>query len=86
MDFVVTSNGTLKMSWLKKIANYEDSNPVQLIFEGVERNETGEATGTAMETVLRSLRFGERYRVRLQDRKTNETVGSIEIEACKCFC
>ena len=79
----MTSNGTLKVSWLKKIANFEDSKPVELIFENYGRNESGRVNGTAMETALRSLRFGEIYRIRLLDPITNETAGPLEIEACK---
>ena len=79
----MTSNGTLKVSWLRKIANFQDSEPVELFFENSGRNESGKVNGTAMETALKSLQFGEVYRIRLHDPRTNETAGPIEIEACK---
>ncbi len=75
----------MKISWLKKIADFEDSKSVQMEFRNPERNETGIVNGTAMETALRSMRFGEVYRIILKDKVSNETVGPFDIEACKFF-
>jgi hypothetical protein len=71
------------MSWLKKIADFEDKKPVDLVFENLARNETGHAAGTAMESTLKTLRFGEIYRIHLKDKASNQTVGPFDIEACK---
>ena len=75
----------MKISWLKKIADFEDSKSVQMEFRNPERNETEIVNGTAMETALRSMRFGEVYRIILKDKVSNETVGPFDIEACKFF-
>ncbi len=73
----------MKISWLKKIADFEDSKSVEMEFRNPERNETGFVNGTAMETALRSMRFGEVYRIMLKDKISNETVGPFDIEACE---
>ena len=95
---MITGNGTLKMSWLKKIANYQESDPVQMNYYLIsgENNNTdnvtgngshviNHVTGSAKETSLPSLRFGEFYYVSLVDKISNETVGPFVIESCKFF-
>ena len=95
---MITGNGTLKMSWLKKIANYQESDPVQMNYYLIssENNNTdpvigngshmsNHVTGSAKETSLPSLRFGEVYHVSLVDKMSNETVGPFFIESCKFF-
>ena len=94
VEWVITENGTLKMSWLKKIANYQESNPVQMTYyvvSGVSKNtdnvtgNVSHVTGSAKETSLSSLRFGEIYYVSLVDKTSNESVGPFVIESCKFF-
>ncbi len=40
MDYVITEDGTLKMSWLKKIANYEETSSVEMTFNISGLNQT----------------------------------------------
>jgi len=60
VDYVITEDGTLKMSWLKKIANYEEATSVEMTFKISGFNETLENfTGNeSLRRVTGSQSFG----------------------------
>ncbi len=89
----MTADGQLKMSWLKKIANYEESAEVTMtlkkLSDVVEKsNNTTEAnekrfSGTALEVKAPQLELGATYDVYVSDDATGETFGPFHVEACK---
>ena len=60
VDYVITEDGTLKMSWLKKIANYEETTSVEMTFNISGFNQTFEhVTGNeSLGRVTGSRSFG----------------------------
>jgi len=83
IEWMVSDNGLLKVSWLQKISNFEEDHATELNFQIVALNETGSFKGTAKESQLENLRFGETYLLTLTDTIKNETSRSFEIETCK---
>lgn len=83
IDWVVLPTGVLKVSWLKKISNFEEDHETQVNFQIAELNEMGSVMGSAKESVVENLRFGETYKVTLTDTVKNETSQPFTVEACK---
>lgn len=89
IEWIVTPDGQLKMSWLKKIANYEESDAVTLTIKLVEsENNSVEAVeesfrGTALEVKAPRLELGALYDVFVTDDDTGDKFGPFHVEACE---
>jgi hypothetical protein len=83
IEWIVTSNGILKTSWLKKIADYKENDKVQMQYGLNGSNETLKMDGTATETIVDELKFGETYQITLIDKVTGVQSESFLIQACK---
>ena len=82
VDWMVTPSGTLKISWLKKIAEYKDNDQVNLIFKAKNANETIKVEGIAKEVKVDSLRFADDYDVVLQDKLSGVENYTFSFTAC----
>jgi hypothetical protein len=83
LEWVVSPTGVLKVSWLKKISNFEEQHETLVNFQLPDLNETGSAKGTARESQVQNLRFGEVYVLTLTDIVKNETSDPFTVEACE---
>ncbi len=83
IEWIVTSKGVLKLSWLKKIADYQENDKVHLVYNLTSRNESHSVSGTAKEVSVPALRFGETYQVVLIDQANKTQSEPITIQACK---
>lgn len=89
MDWIVTPEGALKVSWLKKIAEFQEKNSVLMTLTDESGNEINasktavEIRGTADELRIGGLRFGAKYSVHLKDLDQIDDFGPFVIQACK---
>lgn len=74
------------MSWLKKIAKFEEADVVMLSLKNLDGDISSNYTGTAAEVRVSNLQLGGMYEVFLYDPKYEATFGPIAIEACKQLC
>lgn len=81
VQWIVTSAGSLKLSWLKKISEYKEYDQVQLTY--TTDNQTKSVNGTAKEVKVNSLRFGEKYTATLKDLATGTQTFTFSFYACK---
>ena len=72
LEWIITSSGILKVSWLKKIADYMENEKVKLELTLDGTNDTQIVKGTAQEIIVKSLRFGANYNAKI--------IGSSAIE------
>ena len=70
------------MSWVKKIAEYEEDNEVVGILTNLNTNETDTFKGNAVVSTVENLEFGGSYEILLTDITKNESFGPIYFEAC----
>ena len=85
VEWVITPSGTLKLSWLKKIAEYKGNDRVTLIYKGKSTNKTTEVEGIAKEIKVQALKFADEYEVILQDKMSGEENYTFFFTACKFF-
>ena len=84
VEWVITPSGQLKISWLKKIAKYEEGNKVMLSLTDLSQNNSVKnVTGTAKEVTTGNLQIGAEYLLHLEDLIDGDRFGPIRIEACK---
>ena len=83
VEWIVTPIGSLKLSWLKKIAEYKEYDEVILTYKSRTTNETMEVEGTAKEVKVSSLRFGDEYEVTLQSKMMGQENYTFSFTACK---
>ena len=88
IQWMITSSGVLKLSWLKKIANYKEYEKVQLELTPINSgpgssNDTQIINGTAQEINVKSLKFGEIYKARLVDSTQDKNTAYFEFKACE---
>ena len=83
VEWIVTPSGSLKLSWLKKIAEYKEYDKVSLSYKSKETNVTTTVEGTAKEVKVLSLRFGDEYLVTLQSKMMTQENYTFSFTACK---
>ena len=87
IQWMITSSGVLKLSWLKKIANYKEYEKVKLELTPKNSesgsNETQIINGTAQEINVKSLKFGEIYKAKLVDFTQEKNTAYFEFKACE---
>ena len=83
VEWSITPNGHLKVSWLKKIATYQEQEPVELTILDLESGSVRNFGGVAEEVGVPSLRLGAKYEVVLVEIASGEEYGPIIIEACE---
>ena len=83
IEWIVTSGGVLKVSWLKKIADYKENDKVSLVYNITAQNESHAVQGTAKEVSVPALRFGETYEIVLVDQATKTQSKPIIVQARK---
>lgn len=83
VEWMVTSSGILRLSWLAKIADYKEDQKVMLVYKQKDTNASREIQGTAKEVKVDSLVFGETYEVTLIDLDTNQEEETFTFVACK---
>ena len=85
VEWVITPRGQLKISWLKKVANYDEDNKVLLTLSDLSRNNSvRNVTGTANEVSGGGLQIGGNYSLELEDLSAGDKFGPVHFEACKC--
>ena len=85
--WLVTPSGQLIVSWLQKISEYRDDQPVTLTLREKTTNRTIEVTGRAKEVTVPSLKLGNEYEMLLREEEGEDgtVVGPINFEACELF-
>ncbi|XP_059099111.1 uncharacterized protein LOC131893169 isoform X1 [Tigriopus californicus] len=81
VEWIITPKGHLIVSWLKKIAKFEESDIVMLSLKHLDGNVSSNYTGTASEVRVTSLQLGGLYEFVLIDPKFETSYGPISIEA-----
>ncbi len=85
VEWVITPSGKLTVSWLKKIAEYQEEHRVKLTVAKADSNETREVEGSALGVSTGGLELGQGYELVLVDQETGESHGPLNIEACKSY-
>ncbi len=85
VEWVITPSGKLTVSWLKKIAEYQEEHRVTLTVAKADSNETREVEGRALGVSTGGLELGQGYELVLVDQETGESHGPLNIEACKSY-
>ena len=83
VEWVVTHQGILMVSWLKKIADYKERDKVRLIYHLVGSNQTLKVNGSAKQVKVAALKFGENYNVTIEDMSGLEEPTTFQFIACK---
>lgn len=83
VEWIVTSSGSLKLSWLKKIAEYRENEQVKLTYKALNSNKSLSVEGTSKEVKVTNLKFGEDYKVTLEDVATGQETYTFYFTACK---
>ena len=83
VEWIVTPSGSLKLSWLKKIAEYKETEKVSISYTSKETNNTFIVDGTAKEVKVLSLRFGDEYVVTIKSKMMDEENHTFSFIACK---
>ena len=65
VEWSISRDGEFSVTWLRKVAMYEEEHPVEMRWS--VRNTTGTTTGTARMTTLPHLMLGELYMVNIND-------------------
>lgn len=81
VEWIITPKGHLIVSWLKKIAKFEEADVVMLSLKNLDGDISSNYTGTAAEVRVSNLQLGGMYEVFLYDPKYEATFGPIAIEA-----
>eukprot|EP00095_Tigriopus_kingsejongensis_P002761 maker-scaffold1543_size36305-snap-gene-0.6 protein:Tk02761 transcript:maker-scaffold1543_size36305-snap-gene-0.6-mRNA-1 annotation:"predicted protein" len=81
VDWIITPQGHLIVSWLKKIAEFKEHDPVLLEISSQEDNTTSNYNGTGERVEVMSLHFGGHYQLMLKASAHNETYGPFHIQA-----
>ena len=81
VEWSISRDGEFSVTWLRKVAMYEEEHPVEMRWS--VRNTTGTTTGTARMTTLPHLMLGELYMVNITDMVKKETLPPIVFVACK---
>ena len=83
----MTPTGNLKISWLKKIAEYKEFDKVQLIYQPTadfgSNSSLVAVNGTAKQVMVDSLIFGQDYSATLRDLTTGLETFQFSFTACK---
>ena len=83
VEWIVTPSGSLKLSWLKKIAEYKETEKVSISYTSKETNNTFIVEGTAKEVKVLSLRFGDEYVVTIKSKMMDKENHTFSFIACK---
>ena len=83
VEWIVTPSGSLKLSWLKKIAEYKETEKVSISYTSKETNNTFIVDGTAKEVKVLSLRFGDEYVVTIKSKMMDKENHTFSFIACK---
>ena len=83
VEWIVTPSGSLKLSWLKKIAEYKETEKVSISYTSKETNNTFIVEGTAKEVKVLSLRFGDEYSVTIKSKMMDKENHTFSFIACK---
>ena len=83
VEWIVTPSGSLKLSWLKKIAEYKETEKVSISYTSKETNNTFIVDGTAKEVNVLSLRFGDEYLVTIKSKMMDKENHTFSFIACK---
>ena len=83
VEWIVTPSGSLKLSWLKKIAEYKETEKVSISYTSKETNNTFVVEGTAKEVKVLSLRFGDEYVVTIKSKMMEKENHTFSFIACK---
>ena len=83
VEWIVTPSGSLKLSWLKKIAEYKETEKVSISYTSKETNNTFIVEGTAKEVKVLSLRFGDEYLVTIKSKMMDKENHTFSFIACK---
>jgi hypothetical protein len=83
IEWLITPEGVLKVSWQKKIANYQEKDKVTLELSDNQMNETVKFEGTAAEVKVDQLKLGNSYSLSIIDDSTSQSFGPLNILACK---
>lgn len=83
IEWLITPDGILKLAWQKKIANYQETDPVVLEITDEDINATEVYQGTAELVQVDHLRLGNFYTLLVIDQASNQKFGPILVSACK---
>ena len=83
VEWSISPDGHLKISWLRKIASYQEEEPVDLTIMDLESGSVRNFLGTAQEVGVPSLKLGAKYEVVLVETASGEEYGPIIIEGCE---
>ena len=84
IEWIVTEDGQFRMSWLKKVAAYDEDARVTLWLEKLLPNGSvaeEHHAGTALEATAPKLELGATYDVYVTDDDTGERYGPFHVEA-----
>jgi len=81
VSWLVTLDGRLKVSWLRRVAHFAENNRVELSWQGAGVEERGSVEGTVTRTEVPHLTLGKRYSATLVDLEEEDTIASFVFTA-----
>ena len=83
VSWYVTLDGQLHVSWLRKISQFGENNPVEISW--MVGGDTGSSTGTVLHSTIPSLILGKTYTASLMDLREEGSLSTFKFVACKLY-
>ena len=81
LNWTISLDGQLRLTWLRKFSQYQEDNPVDISW--VADNESGSSNGTSRLVTIPSLSLGKTYTTTLMDLKDEDKLTTFTFTACK---